>query len=48
MSSPNRRDRIGSAAGLFGWVTLAYLAGAVLAWQSFGAGWARRSSRPPV
>lgn len=38
MSSPSRRDRIGSAAGLFGWVTLAYLAGAVLAWQSFGAG----------
>ena len=38
MSSPNRRDRVGSAAGLFGWVTLAYLAGAVLAWQSFGAG----------
>jgi len=38
VSSPNRRDRIGSAAGLFGWVTLAYLAGAVLAWQSFGAG----------
>ena len=48
MSSPNRRDRVGSAAGLFGWVTLAYLAGAVLAWQSFGAGVARRSSRPPV
>ena len=38
MSSPNRRDHIGSAAGLFGWVTLAYLAGAVLAWQGFGAG----------
>ncbi len=38
MSSPGRRDRIGAAAGLFGWVTLAYLAGAVLAWQTFGAG----------
>ncbi|WP_082135955.1 SpoIIE family protein phosphatase [Mycobacterium sp. EPa45] len=31
-------DRLGSATGLFGWVTVAYLAGAVLSWQSFGAG----------
>ena len=33
----NRRDRVGAATGLFGWVTLAYLAGAVLSWQTFGA-----------
>ena len=29
---------MGAATGLFGWVTLAYLAGAVLSWQTFGAG----------
>ncbi len=34
----SRRDRVGAATGLFGWVTLAYLAGAVFSWQTFGAG----------
>lgn len=38
MTISTRRERVGSAAGLFGWVTLAYLAGAVLSWQTFGAG----------
>ncbi|WP_233211188.1 SpoIIE family protein phosphatase [Mycobacterium sp. shizuoka-1] len=32
------RARIGFASGLFGWVALPYLAGSVLAWQTFGAG----------
>lgn len=34
----SRRDRVGAATGLFGWVTLAYLAGAVFSWQAFGPG----------
>jgi integral membrane sensor domain MASE1 len=34
----SRRDRVGAATGLFGWVTLAYLVGAVFSWQTFGAG----------
>ena len=38
MTIVGRRDRVGAATGLFGWVTLAYLAGAVLSWQTFGAG----------
>jgi integral membrane sensor domain MASE1 len=38
VSSSNVRDRIGFAAGLFGWVALPYLAGSVLSWQTFGAG----------
>ncbi|MBB3754135.1 integral membrane sensor domain MASE1 [Mycolicibacterium sp. BK634] len=38
MSEPSVRDRIGYAAGLFGWVALPYLAGSVLSWQTFGAG----------
>ena len=38
MTIVSRRDRMGAATGLFGWVTLAYLAGAVLSWQTFGAG----------
>ncbi len=38
MSISKRRDQIGFAAGLFGWVALPYLAGAVLSWQTFGAG----------
>ena len=29
---------MGAATGLFGWVTLAYLTGAVFSWQTFGAG----------
>lgn len=29
---------MGAATGLFGWVALAYLAGAVFSWQTFGAG----------
>ncbi|WP_179468077.1 SpoIIE family protein phosphatase [Mycolicibacterium vinylchloridicum] len=38
MNEPSVRDRIGYAAGLFGWVALPYLAGSVLSWQTFGAG----------
>ncbi|WP_431239434.1 SpoIIE family protein phosphatase [Mycolicibacterium aichiense] len=38
MSVSRTRDRIGFAAGLFGWVALPYLAGSVLSWQTFGAG----------
>ncbi|MCX2929820.1 SpoIIE family protein phosphatase [Mycobacterium sp. CVI_P3] len=38
MTAPRRRDRIGYATGLFGWVALPYLAGSVLAWQTSGAG----------
>jgi integral membrane sensor domain MASE1 len=38
MTEPSVRDRIGYAAGLFGWVALPYLAGSVLSWQTFGAG----------
>jgi hypothetical protein len=34
----SRRDRVGAATGLFGRVTLAYLAGAVFSWQAFGPG----------
>jgi serine phosphatase RsbU (regulator of sigma subunit)/integral membrane sensor domain MASE1 len=34
----NRRESWRSASGLFAVVALAYLAGAVLSWQSFGAG----------
>ena len=38
MNASSLRDRIGYAAGLFGWVALPYLAGSVLSWQTFGAG----------
>ncbi len=38
MSISIRRGQVGFAAGLFGWVALPYLAGAVLSWQTFGAG----------
>lgn len=38
MTASVTRDRIGYAAGLFGWVALPYLAGSVLSWQTFGAG----------
>jgi integral membrane sensor domain MASE1 len=38
MNASSTRDRIGYAAGLFGWVALPYLAGSVLSWQTFGAG----------
>jgi len=38
MNASISRDRIGYAAGLFGWVALPYLAGSVLSWQTFGAG----------
>ncbi|BBY65899.1 SpoIIE family protein phosphatase [Mycolicibacterium helvum] len=38
MNESSPRDRIGYAAGLFGWVALPYLAGSVLSWQTFGAG----------
>lgn len=38
MNASDVRDRIGYAAGLFGWVALPYLAGSVLSWQTFGAG----------
>ena len=37
LNSSNRTNRLGTATGLFGWVTLAYLSGAVLSWQTFGA-----------
>lgn len=37
MTGSDRLDRLGSATGLFGWVALAYIAGAVLSWQTFGA-----------
>ncbi|WP_328353373.1 SpoIIE family protein phosphatase [Mycobacterium sp. NBC_00419] len=38
MTGANRQDRLGAATGLFGWVALAYIVGAVLSWQTFGAG----------
>ncbi|MFN8033287.1 MAG: SpoIIE family protein phosphatase [Mycobacterium sp.] len=38
MTTSSRRDQIGAATGLFGWVTLAYLAGAIFSWQMFGTG----------
>jgi integral membrane sensor domain MASE1 len=38
MNASSTRDRIGYAAGLFGWVALPFLAGSVLSWQTFGAG----------
>ena len=38
MTIVSRRDRVGAATGLFGWVALAYLTGAVFSWQTFGAG----------
>lgn len=37
MTGSNRLDRLGAATGLFGWVALAYIGGAVLSWQTFGA-----------
>lgn len=37
MTGSNRLDRVGAATGLFGWVALAYIGGAVLSWQTFGA-----------
>lgn len=38
MTLSSVRHRIGYATGLFGWVALPYMAGAVFSWQTFGAG----------
>ncbi|AQT80967.1 serine/threonine protein phosphatase [Mycolicibacterium litorale] len=38
MSDSGRPEWIRAATPLFGWIVLAYLAGAVLSWQAFGAG----------